>query len=667
MAGARRASTLLATEPAVADGPRRRRRAARRAAGGRLRRRHVQLRPRDAEARRRCATSTCTWPPAPTSGVVGRTGSGKTTHRAGCSPASGTSARQRRRPPRRASTCATSRSTRSAAGSASSPRTSSCSGPRCATTSRCSAAATATDDELRGRARRGRPRRRGSRRCPTASTPASAGEPRAVGGRGPAPGLRPGVPGRPRRRGARRGVEPARPAHRARASREATERAAGRPHRGRHRPPARHARPRSTRSRCSSAGRVVEHGPRAALAARPAPAATPACAARPGRRTRRTPIEPRSTTTARPARGGARMTAPRTPGARHLRPAPLDARVALRLARNEPVAYLTTWFGWVVFFSLPLLSGLLVKVALDRVADGSTSRRVGAARRRGRHRGGALDLAGGHRRAVARLLGRLADGAPGQPAAVAGRRPRAGRRPAAGRARRGGQPLPRRRPGLAMVLDVWLDLSGAAVAATVALVVLRVDRPPAAALAVAVPVADRHRRDARGSGPRLRVWRREAREATARVTGFIGDTFGGVLAVQAGGAEVAVRRRFAQLNAQRARVEPARPGRIRAGAVARLRHRRDGGRAWPSWSSRPRSGGGDLIGRRPRPVRDVRGDDRRAAQVGRPLPGRTSGRPTCRSTGWPTCWPTPDRRGVVAPTPTYLRHGPRPLRRGPRR
>ena len=48
-------------------------------------------------------------------------------------------------------------------------------------------------------------------------------------------------------------------------------------------------------------------------------------------------------------------------------------RVALRLARNEPVAYGTTWFGWVVFFSLPLLTGLLVKVALDRVADGSTS------------------------------------------------------------------------------------------------------------------------------------------------------------------------------------------------------------------------------------------------------------------------------------------------------
>jgi len=55
-------------------------------------------------------------------------------------------------------------------------------------------------------------------------------------------------------------------------------------------------------------------------------------------------------------------------------------------------------------------------------------------------------------------------------------------------------------------------------------------------------------------GPRLRVWRRDAREATGRVTGFIGDVFGAVLAVQAGGAEPAVGRRFGQLNAARARV-----------------------------------------------------------------------------------------------------------------
>ena len=44
-------------------------------------------------------------------------------------------------------------------------------------------------------------------------------------------------------------------------------------------------------------------------------------------------------------------------------------RVAWRLARHEPVAYALTWIGWVTFFSTPLLTGLLVKVVLDRVAD----------------------------------------------------------------------------------------------------------------------------------------------------------------------------------------------------------------------------------------------------------------------------------------------------------
>jgi ATP-binding cassette subfamily B protein len=105
---------------------------------------------------------------------------------------------------------------------------------------------------------------------------------------------------------------------------------------------------------------------------------------------------------------------------------------------------------------------------------------------------------------------------------------------------------------LAMVLDVWLDLSGSVVSSAIAIVVL-LSIDPLAALAILVPVVVA----ATGTtwlGPRLRRWRRAAREATARVTGFIGDGFGGVLAVQAGGAEQGVQRRFAQLNAERAEV-----------------------------------------------------------------------------------------------------------------
>jgi ATP-binding cassette subfamily B protein len=105
---------------------------------------------------------------------------------------------------------------------------------------------------------------------------------------------------------------------------------------------------------------------------------------------------------------------------------------------------------------------------------------------------------------------------------------------------------------LALVLDVWLDVSGAVLGSAVAVgVMVAID--PRAGIAVALPI---------GAallvsiwlGPRLREWRRAAREATAAVTSFIGDTFGAVLAVKTGGAEDAAERRFAELNARRAGV-----------------------------------------------------------------------------------------------------------------
>ncbi|HYZ99374.1 MAG TPA: ABC transporter ATP-binding protein, partial [Acidimicrobiales bacterium] len=104
---------------------------------------------------------------------------------------------------------------------------------------------------------------------------------------------------------------------------------------------------------------------------------------------------------------------------------------------------------------------------------------------------------------------------------------------------------------LALLLDVSLDLSGALLSSSVAVAVL-VSIDPRATLAIVVPVALAATATA-WLGPRLRRWRRAAREATARVTGFIGDTFGGVLALQTGGAESAVQERFAGLNAARAR------------------------------------------------------------------------------------------------------------------
>jgi ATP-binding cassette subfamily B protein len=227
-------------------------------------------------------------------------------------------------------------------------------------------------------------------------------------------------------------------------------------------------------------------------------------------------------------------------------------RVAFRLARNEPVSYLTTWLGWVAFFAMPLVTGALVKVVLDRVAAGTETGVwtllalvVGVEAVRWTWLVGvALQWhgcwVGWHTvPRVNMLRSRVSD--PG---------PAAGRLPGAP-----GEAVSRFRDDtqdVAMVLDVWLDLSGALVSSLVGLAVL-ITIDPAAGIAVAVPVG----LAIVGTswlGPRLRVWRRQAREATARVTSFIGDTFGAVLAVQSAGAGGAVRDRFARLNAERARV-----------------------------------------------------------------------------------------------------------------
>lgn len=100
------------------------------------------------------------------------------------------------------------------------------------------------------------------------------------------------------------------------------------------------------------------------------------------------------------------------------------------------------------------------------------------------------------------------------------------------------------------VLDVWLDVTGSALASIIAIVVMASIDPLAAAatvipvgIALAISVV---------LGPTLRRWRRDARVATGTVTSFIGDTFGSILAVKTTAAEDAVDRRFAELNAKRA-------------------------------------------------------------------------------------------------------------------
>ncbi|MGY6501710.1 MAG: ATP-binding cassette domain-containing protein [Acidimicrobiales bacterium] len=103
---------------------------------------------------------------------------------------------------------------------------------------------------------------------------------------------------------------------------------------------------------------------------------------------------------------------------------------------------------------------------------------------------------------------------------------------------------------VALVLDVWLDVCGAVLAAAIALAVMA-SIDPLASVATVAPVGIAIAVSAL-LGPRLRAWRRAAREATGTVTSFIGDTFGAILAVKTNAAEDAVDRRFAELNARRA-------------------------------------------------------------------------------------------------------------------
>jgi ATP-binding cassette subfamily B protein len=332
-------------------------------------------------------------------------------------------------------------------------------------------------------------------------------------------------------------------------------------------------------------------------------------------------------------------------------------RVAWRLLRNEPLAYLVSWAGWITFFALPLVSGLVVKVLLDRLVEPDAAAPwallgvlVGLEAVRWsilvviavQWHGCWVGWQTVPRVNVLRSL--VSD--PG---------PAAGRLPGAP-----GEAVSRFRDDVqdvGLVLDVWLDLSASVVSASVALVVLlAID--PRVALAVVIPTAVAMA-GCTWLGPRLRVWRRQSREAAARVTGYIGDVFGAVLAVQSGGAERAVGRRFGEINAARASVslrdkvgsEVVRSLGYGTGEVA-------AGVALVVVASR--FGQGDLS------IGDL-GLFAAYASVIADLPkwvGRylvIARQADVSADRLAELLPAPDRRAVTAPTPTYLRHGPPPL------
>jgi ATP-binding cassette, subfamily B, bacterial len=225
-------------------------------------------------------------------------------------------------------------------------------------------------------------------------------------------------------------------------------------------------------------------------------------------------------------------------------------RAAWNLVRNEPTAYAICWLQWVGFHMSPLLVGLILKVVLDDLVDtdpgipvlllvalvgvevGRWSLLVSAAVQWHGAWVGWMTVP------RVNMLSSLATG----PGPVAGRLPGSP-----------GEAVSRFRDDvqdISLVLDVWLDVSGAIAAASVALVVMATIDPVAAAAAI-VPVGLAVLASVL-LGPKLRIWRRDARVATARVTGFIGDMYGSILAVKTGAAENQIDARFAQLNAERA-------------------------------------------------------------------------------------------------------------------
>ncbi len=230
---------------------------------------------------------------------------------------------------------------------------------------------------------------------------------------------------------------------------------------------------------------------------------------------------------------------------------PTATGTAWRIVRQEPVAYLIALVAWTTFQIIPVFAGVLLKVVLDQVqADGEARLIIGALVALGGIEVGrwlvyvfsAWQWFGQwifwHTVPMVNMLRSLV-AAPG---------PAAGRLPESP-----GEAMSRFRDDtkhLALVADVWLDMSAVAVSSvTAALILIAVDwragvlviAPAGVALALT-----------RGMAGRLKEYRIVERRATAAVTGFIGDTYGAITAIKAAGAEGAVRGRFDALGRDRA-------------------------------------------------------------------------------------------------------------------
>jgi len=225
-------------------------------------------------------------------------------------------------------------------------------------------------------------------------------------------------------------------------------------------------------------------------------------------------------------------------------------RFAWRILRADPRAWGISLAMWCVFFTLPLVTGLVLRSVLDHLppADGAgvwTLVAVLAGFEVGRWLILLPAIVQWHgawvfwhtvpRVNVMRSLGQ-------DPGPVTGRLPGSP-----------GEAVSRFRDDardIAQVLDVWLDLVAATLGSLGGLAVLVLISPPAA-LAMAIPIVVVLALG-QALASRLRTWRWNERRATARVTGFIGDAFGAIGAVKVAAAEPAMLHRFQRLGHDRA-------------------------------------------------------------------------------------------------------------------
>lgn len=226
-----------------------------------------------------------------------------------------------------------------------------------------------------------------------------------------------------------------------------------------------------------------------------------------------------------------------------------SARFAWRVLRADPWAWGISLTLWVAFFTAPLPAGLALRAILDQLPDGDAALWPLFAILAGFEVGRWVVLQPAivqwhgawvfwHTVPRVNALRSLCEDA----GPVTGRLPGSP-----------GEAVSRFRDDardVAEVLDVWLDLVAAGLATVSGIVVLYLISP-AAATAILAPIllvlVIGHL-----LASRLRAWRWAEREATAGVTGFIGDAFGSIATVKVAAAEASVVGRFEALGHDRA-------------------------------------------------------------------------------------------------------------------